>query len=71
MLSQKKNRGVHGKDLSRTRKNQTFKSMMIEYRHWDLERRQIQSCFYKENKEEAIGINILKGENFDSPQKNL
>jgi hypothetical protein len=33
-----------------------------------MERRQIQSCFYKENKE-AIGIDIMKGENFDSPQK--
>ncbi|HEU4790135.1 MAG TPA: S9 family peptidase, partial [Flavobacterium sp.] len=42
----------------------------LDYRHWDTwNEGQFNHVFYKENKEGAEGIDILKGENFDSPQK--
>ena len=42
----------------------------LNYRHWDTwNEGKYNHVFYKENKEEAIGIDIMKGENFDSPQK--
>lgn len=42
----------------------------LNYRHWDTwNEGKFNHVFYKENKEDSIGIDILKGENFDSPQK--
>ncbi|WP_348824041.1 S9 family peptidase [Flavobacterium aestuarii] len=42
----------------------------LDYRHWDTwNEGKFNHVFYKENKEGAQGIDILKGENFDSPQK--
>jgi dipeptidyl aminopeptidase/acylaminoacyl peptidase len=42
----------------------------LDYRHWDTwNEGKFNHVFYKENKEGATGIDILKGENFDSPQK--
>jgi dipeptidyl aminopeptidase/acylaminoacyl peptidase len=42
----------------------------LDYRHWDTwNEGKFNHVFYKENKEGAIGIDILKDENFDSPQK--
>jgi dipeptidyl aminopeptidase/acylaminoacyl peptidase len=42
----------------------------LDYRHWDTwNEGKFNHVFYKENKESAVGIDILKGENFDSPQK--
>jgi dipeptidyl aminopeptidase/acylaminoacyl peptidase len=42
----------------------------LDYRHWDTwNEGKFNHVFYKENKEGALGIDILKGENFDSPQK--
>ena len=42
----------------------------LDYRHWDTwNEGKFNHVFYKENKEGAEGIDILKGENFDSPQK--
>ncbi|PKB16970.1 S9 family peptidase [Flavobacterium sp. 5] len=42
----------------------------LDYRHWDTwNEGKFNHVFYKENKEGAKGIDILKGENFDSPQK--
>lgn len=42
----------------------------LDYRHWDTwNEGKYNHVFYKENKEGSEGIDILKGENFDSPQK--
>lgn len=42
----------------------------LNYRHWDTwNEGKFNHVFYKENKEASVGIDILKGENFDSPQK--
>jgi dipeptidyl aminopeptidase/acylaminoacyl peptidase len=42
----------------------------LDYRHWDTwNEGKFNHVFYKENKEGAVGIDILKGENFNSPQK--
>ncbi|MNS05889.1 Prolyl tripeptidyl peptidase precursor [compost metagenome] len=42
----------------------------LDYRHWDTwNEGKFNHVFYKENKDGATGIDILKGENFDSPQK--
>jgi dipeptidyl aminopeptidase/acylaminoacyl peptidase len=42
----------------------------LNYRHWDTwNEGKYNHIFYKENKEGATGVDILKGENFDSPQK--
>ncbi|MFE3867581.1 alpha/beta fold hydrolase [Flavobacterium sp. LS2P90] len=42
----------------------------LNYRHWDTwNEGKFNHVFYKENKEGAVGTDILKGENFDSPQK--
>ena len=42
----------------------------LDYRHWDTwNEGKFNHVFYKENKEGAVGIDILKGESFDSPQK--
>lgn len=42
----------------------------LDYRHWDTwNEGKFNHVFYKENKDGVTGIDILKGENFDSPQK--
>jgi dipeptidyl aminopeptidase/acylaminoacyl peptidase len=42
----------------------------LDYRHWDTwNEGKFNHVFYKENEEGAVGTDILKGENFDSPQK--
>src|SRR6478736_8123133 len=42
----------------------------LDYRHWDTwNEGKFNHVFYKENKEGAVGIDILKDETFDSPQK--
>jgi dipeptidyl aminopeptidase/acylaminoacyl peptidase len=42
----------------------------LNYRHWDTwNEGKYNHVFYKENKEGAVGMDILKGESFDSPQK--
>lgn len=42
----------------------------LDYRHWDTwNEGKFNHVFYKENKEGAVGIDILKDEAFDSPQK--
>ncbi len=62
---------VHGKDFypALTKSNvQIYDG--LDYRHWDTwNEGKFNHVFYKENKDGATGIDILKGENFDSPQK--
>jgi dipeptidyl aminopeptidase/acylaminoacyl peptidase len=62
---------VHGKDFypELTKSNvQIYNG--LDYRHWDTwNEGKFNHVFYKETKEGAIGIDILKDENFDSPQK--
>ena len=42
----------------------------LDYRHWDTwNEGKFNHVFYKEIAKESIGIDILKNENFDSPQK--
>lgn len=42
----------------------------LDYRHWDTwNTGSFNHVFYRENKEGATGIDLLKGEAFDSPQK--
>ncbi|MFV8341359.1 prolyl oligopeptidase family serine peptidase [Flavobacterium sp. XS2P39] len=42
----------------------------LNYRHWDTwNEGKFNHVFHKENKEGAVGIDIMKGENFDCPQK--
>lgn len=42
----------------------------LDYRHWDTwNEGKFNHVFYRENKEGSQGVDILKGENFDSPQK--
>lgn len=42
----------------------------LNYRHWDTwNEGKFNHVFYKENKEGSVGNDIMKGENFDSPQK--
>ncbi|MBF7091146.1 S9 family peptidase [Flavobacterium sp. ALJ2] len=42
----------------------------LDYRHWDTwNEGKFNHVFYKENKDGATGIDLLKGENFNSPQK--
>ena len=62
---------VHGKDYypDLTKSNvQIYNG--LDYRHWDTwNEGKFNHVFYKENKENAVGIDILGTENFDSPQK--
>ena len=62
---------VHGKDFyPELEKSNVQIYNGLDYRHWDTwNEGKFNHVFYKENKEGAIGIDILKGENFDSPQK--
>ena len=42
----------------------------LDYRHWDTwNEGKFNHVFFKENVSGSVGIDILKGENFDSPQK--
>ncbi|HEX9150875.1 MAG TPA: S9 family peptidase [Flavobacterium sp.] len=42
----------------------------LDYRHWDTwNEGKFNHVFYKENKEDTVAIDIMKGENFDCPQK--
>ncbi|MES2544673.1 MAG: S9 family peptidase [Bacteroidota bacterium] len=62
---------VHGKDFypELTKSNvQIYDG--LDYRHWDTwNEGKFNHIFYKENAANATGVDILKGENFDSPQK--
>lgn len=62
---------VHGKDFyPELQKSDVQIYNGLDYRHWDTwNEGKFNHVFYKENKEGAIGIDLLKGENFDSPQK--
>jgi dipeptidyl aminopeptidase/acylaminoacyl peptidase len=62
---------VHGKDFyPGLEKSDVQIYDGLNYRHWDTwNEGKYNHVFYKENKESAVGIDILKGENFDSPQK--
>ncbi|MFV8441570.1 alpha/beta fold hydrolase [Flavobacterium sp. LB2P44] len=62
---------VHGKDFyPELEKSDVQIYNGLNYRHWDTwNEGKYNHVFYRENKEGAVGIDILKGENFDSPQK--
>lgn len=62
---------VHGKDFyPELEKSNVQIYNGLDYRHWDKwNEGKFNHVFYKENKEGSVGIDILKGENFDSPQK--
>lgn len=62
---------VHGKDFyPELEKSDVQIYDGLNYRHWDSwNEGKYNHVFYKENKESAVGIDIMKGENFDSPQK--
>lgn len=62
---------VHGKDFyPALQKSDVQIYDGLNYRHWDSwNEGNYNHVFYKENKEGATGIDIMKGENFDSPQK--
>ena len=62
---------VHGKDFyPELEKSDVQIYNGLDYRHWDTwNEGKFNHVFYKENKEGATGIDVLKGENFDTPQK--
>ena len=62
---------VHGKDFyPNLDKSDVQVYDGLDYRHWDTwNEGKYNHVFYKENKEGATGIDLLKGETFDSPQK--
>ncbi len=62
---------IHGKDYyPELSKSNVQIYNGLDYRHWDTwNEGKFNHVFYKENKEKAEGIDILKGENFDAPQK--
>ncbi|WP_300568322.1 S9 family peptidase [Flavobacterium sp.] len=62
---------VHGKDFyPELEKSNVQIYNGLDYRHWDTwNEGKFNHVFFKENKEGAAGIDILKDETFDSPQK--
>ncbi len=62
---------VHGKDFYPDLDKSNVQIYNgLDYRHWDAwNEGKFNHVFYKENKENATGIDILKDETFDSPQK--
>ncbi len=62
---------VHGKDFyPELDKSNVQVYNGLDYRHWDTwNEGKFNHAFYKENKEGAVGTDIMKGENFDAPQK--
>ena len=62
---------IHGKDFyPELEKSNAQIYNGLDYRHWDKwNEGKFNHVFYKENKEGSVGIDVLKGENFDSPQK--
>jgi len=62
---------VHGKDFyPELDKSNAQIYNALDYRHWDKwNEGKFNHVFYKENKEGSVGIDILKNEPFDTPQK--
>jgi dipeptidyl aminopeptidase/acylaminoacyl peptidase len=62
---------VHGKDFYQELDKSNVQIYNgLDYRHWDKwNEGKFNHVFFKENKEGAVGIDILKDETFDSPQK--
>ena len=62
---------IHGKDYyPELEKSNVQIYDGLDYRHWDKwNEGKFNHVFYKENKEDAVGIDLLKEEAFDSPQK--
>lgn len=62
---------VHGKDFyPELNKSNVQVYNGLDYRHWDTwNEGKFNHVFYKENKDGAVGTDIMKGENFDAPQK--
>lgn len=62
---------IHGKDFyPELEKSEVQIYDGLDYRHWDTwNEGKFNHVFYKEDKEGAAGIDLLKGENFNSPQK--
>jgi dipeptidyl aminopeptidase/acylaminoacyl peptidase len=62
---------VHGKDFYPELEKSTVQVYDgLDYRHWDSwNEGKYNHVFYSENKDGATGIDIMKGELFDSPQK--
>ena len=62
---------VHGKDFyPELDKSNVQIYNGLDYRHWDTwNEGKFNHVFYRENKENSVGTDILMNENFDSPQK--
>ncbi len=62
---------VHGKDFyPNLDKSNAQIYNGLDYRHWDTwNEGKFNHVFYKANLENSVGIDIMKGENFDAPQK--
>ena len=62
---------VHGKDFyPNLDKSNAQIYNGLDYRHWDAwNEGKFNHVFYKSNGEKSVGIDIMKGENFDAPQK--
>ena len=62
---------VHGKDFyPNLDKSNAQIYNGLDYRHWDSwNEGKYNHVFYKSNGEKSAGIDIMKGENFDAPQK--
>jgi dipeptidyl aminopeptidase/acylaminoacyl peptidase len=62
---------VHGKDFYPNLDQSNAQIYNgLDYRHWDTwNEGKFNHVFYKANLENAVGIDIMKGENFDAPQK--
>ena len=62
---------VHGKDFyPNLDKSNAQIYNGLDYRHWDTwNEGKFNHVFYKSNDEKSVGIDIMKGENFDAPQK--